>query len=224
MQLTENNLLPMTTTSPHAVGSGPDVLQYVMNPDVNLALWQRPVKTEIMRELSTLQAGHLRDVRHRTSLISFDDDICTLLLQQGLDPQGFINLRADMHQLAELLGDVSRCREFIFRLVTIDSDECCRFHLDRTPLRLICTYQGPGTEWLTDRQVDRAALARCASNDAITRFGESSQFEHFWVGILKGDPGNLGQGLVHRSPPIAGSGQIRVLFCLDTAVMPDSVA
>jgi hypothetical protein len=34
---------------------------------------------------------------------------------------------------------------------------------------------------------------------------------------MKGDtyPGNAGRGLVHRSPSIEGSGQTRVLFCLD---------
>jgi hypothetical protein len=34
---------------------------------------------------------------------------------------------------------------------------------------------------------------------------------------MKGEvfPGNQGMGLVHRSPPIAGTGETRVLFCLD---------
>ncbi|MEW8312966.1 MAG: DUF1826 domain-containing protein [Candidatus Thiodiazotropha taylori] len=43
-------------------------------------------------------------------------------------------------------------------------------------------------------------------------------FEPFWVGIMKGNayPGNAGQGLVHRSPQISGSGKTRVLFCLDS--------
>ncbi len=51
----------------------------------------------------------------------------------------------------------------------------------------------------------------------IIRFGEPSEIAPFWVGILKGSkyPGSAGQGLVHRSPPIAESGQTRVVFCLD---------
>jgi len=78
-------------------------------------------------------------------------------------------------------------------------------------------YRGPGTEWLTDVQVDRVAQASGAPNECIIRFGEPSQFDSFWVGVMKGNayPGNAGRGLVHRSPPIAGSGQTRVLFCLD---------
>ncbi len=61
------------------------------------------------------------------------------------------------------------------------------------------------------------AQANGASNDGIIRAGESSQFKSFWVGAKKGDafPGNAGHGLVHRSPPPAGTGQTRVPFCLD---------
>ncbi|MCG8415703.1 MAG: DUF1826 domain-containing protein [Pseudomonadales bacterium] len=212
----ETSYLSATSSLPHVMGSASDVLHKVMDPDVNLALWQRPPEKEITDELSALQATDLPDVRHRTSLTSFDDDVCTLFQQQDLNPQHFINLRVDLRQLVDLLGNVSGCREFSFRLVTVAGDECCRFHLDRTPLRLICTYQGSGTEWLPDWQVDREALARSASNEAITRFGEPSQFEPFWVGIMKGDPGKKGQGLVHRSPAVPDSQRFRVLFCIDS--------
>ena len=94
---------------------------------------------------------------------------------------------------------------------------CHRFHADRTRLRLLCTYRGPGTEWLTEAQVDRWALSNGSANEDIIRFGEPARFMSPWVGIMKGSayPGNAGHGLVHRSLPIAGSGRTRVLFCLD---------
>ena len=103
------------------------------------------------------------------------------------------------------------------RLETTDTSKCHRFHVDRTRLRLLCTYRGPGTEWLTDAQVDRTALNNGSTNEDIIRCGSPHRFAPFWVGIMKGNayPGNAGRGLVHRSPPIASSGQTRVLFCLD---------
>ena len=123
----------------------------------------------------------------------------------------------DLRRLADLFFSVGETRAVTMRLVTTDEDGCRRFHADSTSLRLLCTYRGPGTEWLTDEQVDRSAQRAGAANDDIVRFGEPSAFAPFWVGILKGTayPGNAGRGLVHRSPPIAGSGQTRVLFCLD---------
>jgi hypothetical protein len=96
-------------------------------------------------------------------------------------------------------------------------DGCRRFHVDHTRLRLLCTYRGPGTEWLAHDQVDRQALAAHQPNDAILRHGQPRHLEPFWVGVLKGErfPGNAGRGLVHRSPPVADTGTTRVLVCLD---------
>ncbi len=202
---------------PHVTGDRPAELRQILNPGVNLCLWQRPVQPEVTRELSRLRASHLPDVRCRTSPASFDDDVSTLLTQQGLDPVAFKNWRADLRGLADLFFSVSGERDVVLRMETTDDDGCRRFHVDRTHLRLLCTYRGPGTEWLTNEQVDRHAQGNGAPNEHIIRFGEPSRFEPFWVGILKGDafPGNTGLGLVHRSPQIAGSGQTRVLFCLD---------
>jgi len=217
MQQTVANPVFTASTSPHAAGNQPDVLRQILDPGVNLSLWQRPAQTAITRELSTLQASHLPDVRRLTSRGSFDDDVSTLLQQQDLDPLAFKHWRFDLHRLADLYFSVSGHRDVTLRLVTTEEDDCRRFHVDRTHLRLLCTYRGPGTEWLTNKQVDRLAQSTGATNEGIIRFGKPSQLEPFWVGVMKGDayPGNAGHGLVHRSPSIAGSGQTRVLFCLD---------
>ena len=211
------SMAPPAPASPHVLGKESDVLQRILDPGVNLGLWQRPVVQAITRELSPLRASQLPDVRCWTSPVTFDDDLCVLLRQQDLDPTNFEHWRIDLGRLAELFFDISAGRAVALRLETKEDDGCRRFHVDRTHLRLLCTYRGPGTEWLTDAQVDRVAQASGAPNDRIVRSGEPSQFEPFWVGVLKGDayPGNAGHGLVHRSPPIAGSGQTRVLFCLD---------
>ncbi len=204
--------------SPHVTGDRPAELRQILNPDVNLCLWRRPVQPEVTRELSPLRASHLPDVRCRTSPASFDDDVSTLLTQQGLDPVAFKHWRDDLRGLANLFFSVSGGRDVVLRLETKDDDGCRRFHVDRTThLRLLCTYRGPGTEWLTNEQVDRNAQGNGAPNERIIRFGEPSRFEPFWVGILKGSayPRNARRGLVHRSPPIAGLRQTRVLFCLD---------
>lgn len=202
---------------PHRIGNHASVLSSILQPDVNLSLWRRPVDPAINKELSALQAGQLPDVRCRTSATTFHNDLSALLEQQGLDPATLDHWRADLRQLADRFFEVSGMHDVKMRIETVATDACRRFHVDRTHLRLLCTYRGPGTEWLPDIQVDREAQASGAPNDCIVRDGKPSQFEPFWVGILKGDayPDNAGHGLVHRSPPIAGTGQTRVLFCLD---------
>ncbi|NQX90206.1 MAG: DUF1826 domain-containing protein [Halioglobus sp.] len=201
--------------SAHKIGDSVSVLYSITDPDVNLSLWQRPVHMAIRKEVSRLHASSLRDVRCPTSPDAFDADVCALMLHQGTDPVAFNSLRADMGQLVNLFSRFSEGRDLTFRLFTTDGDDCRRFHLDRRNLRLLCTYQGPGTEWLTAAQVDRKALACCKPNRSVIRFGAPSRFKSFWVGILRGDPDNTGRGQVHRSPPNAESGDSRVVFCLD---------
>lgn len=214
LQATQNSTLIPSSHS-HALGRTSNILTEITKPQVNLALWQRPIQQEISHEVAHLHGAQLLDVRRPSSLVSMDNDVCDLLQQQGVPPENFENLRADLAQLAGFMYSVSQKPDFTFRLFTTDRDDCRRFHLDRTNLRMMCTYKGPGSEWLTDPQVDRGALARGEPNEAIIRFGEPSHFQPFWVGIHRGDPLNVGEGLVHRSPPLEGSGQVRVLLCLD---------
>ena len=207
--------LSSTCPSPHRLGHQRNILGQILDPGVNLSLWQRAALPAISRELSSLAPSQLPDERDRTSPATFKEDVRGLLRRQGLEPDDFSHLLADLAQLADVFFPLCGDHVARFRLVTTDGDNCRRFHVDTRHLRLLCTYQGPGTEWLDDAQVDRGALHSGAPNDAIIRFGETSRFEPFWVGIFRGEPGRNGDGLVHRSPPIAGTGQTRVLFSLD---------
>ncbi len=203
--------------TPHLLSANFDVLGQITEPDVNLCVWQRPVQDEILNEICRLRPNQLRDVRRQTSLQTFDDDVRESLLEGGLDPREFRRFLEDLTLIAAPFFEVVKGHETKFRLLTTDQDDCRRFHVDYRHLRLLCTYQGPGTEWLSDEQVDRDAYENGGSNEKIIRFGEPSRLEPFWVGILKDDayPNNQGKGLVHRSPPVSGSGQTRVVFCLD---------
>ena len=157
---------------PHAIGNQPDVLRQILDPGTNLSLWQRPIQTAIARELSSLRAIDLPDLRCPTSSDSFSDDVDALLRQQGLDPFAFSNWSADLRWLANIYFRISGNRDIKLRLETTDKDGCRRFHVDRTRLRLLCTYRGPGTEWLADEQVDRLAQNTGAANEDMIRFGE----------------------------------------------------
>ena len=130
----------------------------------------------------------------------------------------FASWRADLQRISRLYFPLTNGRKVTLRLETTDSDGCRRFHTDRTHLRLLSTYRGPGTEWLTDAQVDRDAHYGGGSNGEILCYGKPSELHPYWVDILKGTafPGNAQQGLVHRSPPIAHSGHVRVLLYLDS--------
>ena len=83
------------------------------------------------------------------------------------------------------------------------------------PLRLICNYRGPATQWVPPeaREVALAALRDYA--------GPLRELPRFAAALSKGAlaPGQV--GVVHRSPPIAGTGQTRLFLCLNE---PSSVS
>ena len=123
----------------------------------------------------------------------------------------------DLKQLADVFFTHAHGKEAMVRIETTIDDGCRRYHVDRSRLRLLSTYRGPGTEWLTNEQVDRHNLRSGAPNEEIVRFGQPNRMAPFWVGLFKGSlyPNMADSGLVHRSPPIDGTGQFRVRFCLD---------
>lgn len=199
-----------------AISSESKVLPRILESRVNLSLWQRLPNLAIRHELTVLKPDSLPDMKFRIIESSFAKDIEAFLNHHGLEPQCFQNLITDLDLLVHQFAKLSRGRDLSFRFFTTNHDDCKRFHLDRVNLRLMCTYQGTGTEWLSEEQLDRDAQRLGAPNEEIVRFGEPQRFETFWVGIMKGDPKNVGQGLVHRSPIVSGTGQTRVVFSLDS--------
>ena len=89
---------------------------------------------------------------------------------------------------------------------------CPGWHVDRVTIRVICTYRGPGTQWLADQCVDRSSLkapALAHDRGVSARIGE--------VVFLKGNgwPGNEQLGAVHRSPEVPDGGGTRIVATLD---------
>jgi hypothetical protein len=100
---------------------------------------------------------------------------------------------------------------------------CPRFHVDRVPCRLVCTYGGLGTEWLEDSFVERSKLGRGANGLADEESGAILDLEaiekmpSFAIGLLKGSAweGNELNGVVHRSPSLNAATPRRLFLSLD---------
>ena len=202
----------------HLIGHTPAILARIIEPDVNICIWQRPLIDKIERELVSLTPQDLPDVRCHCTLNNFDAAVTSLMASQGLATDLFKHWREDLLNIAHIYFPQAKGRKVTLRLETTDQDGCPRFHTDRTHLRLLCTYLGPGTEWLRNDQANREAQLAGAPNSEILLTDKPSQLGRFWVGLLKGSafPGNSLNGLIHRSPPSQGPGVNRVLFCLDS--------
>jgi hypothetical protein len=119
-------------------------------------------------------------------------------------------LVADVSMLLGYFVAVARTGRCGLFFGVIRDDQCRKFHVDAVAMRIVTTYVGPGTEWLSDDVVDRAALARlieCRSNANVAILRDPSRVRCAQAGdllVLKGsrDPNAGGRGAVHRSPPL----------------------
>lgn len=110
-------------------------------------------------------------------------------------------LRDDAVMLAERFAALMDVDSVRVRVEAISGDACRKFHADYTDLRLITSWAGPGTDWLPP--------------DA-----SESEFERVptgWIGLFKGHLFADGhRPCIHRSPPIAGTGERRLVLVIDT--------
>ncbi|CAM9824287.1 unnamed protein product [Ectocarpus sp. 12 AP-2014] len=111
------------------------------------------------------------------------------------------------------------------KLELLKKGKCPRFHLDKVPIRLICTYVGPSTEWLDvydkwEMENNRSMPPAC--NLKISGGREARRARPGDVLIFRGKPqGGLtksgGSGafaVAHRSPDTV-EGQRRLLLTMD---------
>lgn len=122
------------------------------------------------------------------------------------------SLLAHLALLTEVLVELLDCPAVGLRFTRVDRAMCPFWHTDRVTLRLLCTYRGPGTQWLADQTIDRAALP--AMREAKLSFVESQPGD---LVLLKGSawPHNAHLGAVHRSPAVDPASPGRTLVTLD---------
>jgi hypothetical protein len=97
------------------------------------------------------------------------------------------------------------------RLEVIEGNACRKFHSDYVTVRLIATLAGPGTQWLDDG--DAARLRAGADPDTL----HIRDIATGHVALFKGRAWTRDRAIVHRSPPIAGTGQCRLVLVIDPA-------
>jgi hypothetical protein len=146
------------------------------------------------------------------------EDELALLEKKGVDTlssQIFSELQGVLMAFASLLSVPTVKIE----LIKTQDRTCPLFHVDRVTLRLLCTLSGPGTEWLSDKGVNRKYLGRGENRKIIKKNALVYEAEPFQIVILKGNayPGSSGAGIVHRSPAVPSTLEGRWLLRVDAA-------
>lgn len=190
-------------------GDSIDVLARIADPDVDLAIWHRPAPALVDGWIAQAPPVQLPQGRILVRRSALDDALAALFAASAI-PASLATRRLadDIAMLARAFAVLACTNEVDVRLETVTDDSCWKFHRDYVTVRLLATYLGPGTQWVPAANADAALHQQC--NFA----GPIGQLPRFAVGLFRGSRNAPGSGMVHRSPPIAGSGTTRLLLAL----------
>lgn len=216
---TENQHSLMAKTTP--ADFNPLALLPIFEESQQVWMVPRPSNVQISHYL--VQMTNQLTPGFRVTLNASDPILAQLETQARLpDTPGKQALLADMVQLTTVYADLLDCPRIGLRLEVLTHAMCPRFHIDRTGIRLVCTYLGAGSEWLDDRYTNRLAMDTQYATienfheNLILHPGAIVKAPPSAIVLLKGSlwQGNSQGGIIHRSPNVP-PGKYRVLLALD---------
>ena len=109
----------------------------------------------------------------------------------------------DIIKLSRLFSNLMKVDYLRLRMEVVSTNSCRKFHIDAVKSRLICTYRGQGTQYgLSMDGNDQEQFKTTPTSSPILLRGT------LWVeDKLK--------MILHRSPPIEGTGETRFVFVID---------
>lgn len=193
-----------------AVSDTPEGLSAIHRPDCAAAIWRRHPARDFQSWIAALEPERLprarvilrpEDVRHAMA------QICEACGTPDCHEREM--LIDDTAALANIFAGLMCAPYLRLRCDVVTTNACRKFHTDAVTARLICTYRGTGTQYgiSTDGAEPRRVFTVPAGAAILLR-------GTLWQERPK-------SGLVHRSPPIEGTGETRLLFVLDPVESPD---
>jgi hypothetical protein len=186
------HLMPYETlskTSRHLVISSAEEINQILNPEINLVIWERSLHDSLFEYANLcveMPEGHRDNLR----------------MNRRPQLPGESLFLEDVDKLQSIFQKLNGNKKIQIGLSRVTTVQCPLFHVDFVPIRLITTYVGIGTEWVEEGDCDRTHLG-CGRNDHLVP--DTSKIQRVAPGhvcLLKGEayPGNRGYGAIHRSP------------------------
>ncbi|MDR6144330.1 hypothetical protein QE363_000123 [Sphingomonas sp. SORGH_AS870] len=176
------------------LGRDSGVLGTIDDPAVTLAIWERasPLPRPDLAEFPALRfAADAGSVAAKVRAA----------LADAVPQDWHDGLARDVETLARLYATLTGEDRVEVRIERVTGNGCWKFHADYVALRMITTYCGQATQWLPHGADPQSPPRALAPGD---------------VGLFKGRERAGDRAIIHRSPPIAGSGEDRLLLVIDT--------
>lgn len=186
------------------VVDSPDRLNVIGASGVAAALWQRTPLPGFQTWIDGLPADQLpsgRVILRPHAVAEAVEALCSRV-DTPAGPERDM-LIEDIAALADMFAELSGAPYLRLRLDRVSGNACGRFHVDAVTVRLICTYRGTGTEYGVAEDGGQPEEVFNAPTGAPI--------------LLRGKlwPAGTGDTLLHRSPPIEGTGETRLMLVLD---------
>ena len=200
-----------------AVGVGiadePQALRAFLQPGCAAAIWRRQTPPDVQEWIDSLSPNNLprgRVILRPQAVAATVGHLCELSRLPVSAERDW--LQDDITLLAETFSELMQARFLRLRLDVVNTNACRKFHIDAITARLVCTYRGTGTQYGISTDGDDPKRVFSVQTGAPI--------------LLRGTlwPEQPPTGLLHRSPPIEGTGETRLLLVLDPVNGPEDAA
>ncbi|WP_170551059.1 DUF1826 domain-containing protein [Ruegeria atlantica] len=191
----------------------PAALRTFAQPNCAALIWRRRTPPDMQSWLNQLDPKVLpsgRVILPPSAVKTTVEQLCDI---SGM-PYGTERawLQDDIASLADIFCELMNANFLRLRLDVVTTNACRKLHTDAVTARLVCTYRGTGTQYGTSTDGKDPALVFTVQTGAPI--------------LLRGTlwPERPSSGVVHRSPPIEGTSESRLVLVLDPVENPETEA
>ncbi|MCG8558203.1 MAG: DUF1826 domain-containing protein [Hyphomicrobiales bacterium] len=186
------------------VADAPEGLSAIQRPGCAAAIWRRYPLPGFQSWIDALEPERLPKARVVLRPENVRDAAFQICDASGTpDCAERAKLIDDTAALADIFAGLMRAPYLRLRFDVVTTNACRKFHIDAVTARLVCTYRGTGTQYgiSTDGAEPRRVFTVPTGAPILLR-------GRLW-------PERPNSGLLHRSPPIEGTGETRLVLVLD---------
>ncbi len=181
-----------------------DILGEIISPGIAAAVWQRTPEPAFQSWIDQLKREELPELRTVVPVHLAEAAVIAACETAGTQACAHRDvLASDIAALAVMMARIMNIRHVRLRLDVADEVMCPKFHIDHVPARLLCTYRGPGTQYVpTASELDPSRIRQLNTGA---------------VAIFRGGLWDTGEvtGIKHRSPDILPGEKSRILLVID---------
>ena len=202
---------PLTSVGITIVDKHAELHQFLM-PESAAAIWNRYMPETLLDWLKNLDPILLPKGRVTLPSGNIEHVVTQLCNISGL-PRGPKRdwLISEIKLFADIFTQLIPSKYLKLRLDVVTGNACRKFHIDAITARMVCTYRGTGTQYgFADNGHAPDRIFTVPTGSPIFLRGTK------W-------PAESSAPLLHRSPPIEGTGEPRLVLVLDQASDPNEI-